>query len=49
MLHLVSADYWFSAKLEAMCTAISSSLGIDMFFFANRDLLAIRCWLTRPD
>ena len=33
----------FSAKLEVMCIAIRSGLGIDMFCFANRDLLAIRC------
>ena len=38
----------FSGKLEVMRIAIRSSLGIDMFCFANRDLLAIRCWLTRP-
>ena len=39
----------FSARLEPMCTAISSSLEINMFCFANQDLFAIRFWLTWPD
>lgn len=38
---VVRAAWMLLEKLEAMCSTIKSSLGIDKFYFANQDLLAV--------